>query len=53
MLGRQRPQIPTLIEMKFQGHQQTEIARELGISAPAVCLRLRAMRRRWDAQDVA
>jgi len=37
-----------IVEMKLQGCQQTEIAAELGISPPAVCLRLRAMRRRWD-----
>ena len=42
-----------IVEMKLQGHQQTEIARELGITPPAVCLRLQAMRRRWDAQAVA
>jgi len=42
-----------IVEMKIAGFQQTEIAEELGISPPAVCQRLSAMRRRWDAQAVA
>ena len=37
-----------VVEMKLAGHTQTAIASELGISVPAVCMRLRAMRRRWD-----
>ncbi len=37
-----------IAEMRLAGHRQTAIAAELGISAPAVCQRLRAMRRRWD-----
>ena len=37
-----------IVEMKLAGCPQTEIAATLGISPPAVCLRLRAMRRRWD-----
>jgi len=37
-----------IVEMKLAGYAQTEIAAALGISPPAVCLRLRAMRRRWD-----
>jgi DNA-directed RNA polymerase specialized sigma24 family protein len=42
-----------IVAMKFEGHQQIAIAAELGVSPAAVCLRLRAMRRRWDAQAVA
>ena len=37
-----------ITEMKLAGYTQTEIAAELGVSVPAVCMRLRAMRRRWD-----
>jgi hypothetical protein len=42
-----------IVQMKSQGHEQIAIAAELGVSPSAVCLRLRAMRRRWDAQGVA
>jgi len=35
-------------EMRLAGFSQTDIAAELGVSTPAVCQRLRAMRRRWD-----
>ena len=42
-----------IAQMKLEGCQQTEIAAALGVSCPAVCLRLRALRRRWDAQAVA
>jgi len=38
--------------MKLEGCPQTEIAEELGVSCPAVSMRLRALRRRWDAQAV-
>ena len=37
-----------IAEMRLAGHRQTAVATELGISAPAVCQRLRAMRQRWD-----
>ncbi len=42
-----------IVEMKLGGCPQTEIAAELGITPAAVCLRLRALRRRWDSQAVA
>jgi len=42
-----------IAELKLDGYRQTEIAAALGISAAAVCLRLRALRRRWDKQAVA
>jgi hypothetical protein len=42
-----------IVAMKSEGHQQIAIAAELGISPSAVCLRLGAMRRRWDAMAVA
>ncbi len=42
-----------IVEMKIEGYPQTEIAAELGISSPAVCQRLRALRRRWDTRAVA
>jgi len=38
-----------IVEMKLEGSPQTEIAAQLGVSAPAVCQRLQALRRRWDA----
>ena len=43
-----------IAEMRLAGYTQTAIAAELGVSVPAVCMRLRAMRRRWnDTQAVA
>ena len=42
-----------IIEMKLAGHKQTVIATELGVSPPAVCQRLRALRQRWDVRGVA
>jgi DNA-directed RNA polymerase specialized sigma24 family protein len=42
-----------IVDMKLDGCQQKEIAEDLGISPSAVCLRLQAMRRRWDPQPVA
>jgi len=42
-----------IIEMKLAGYRQTAIATELGISPPAVCQRLRALRQRWDVRGVA
>ena len=42
-----------IVEMKLQGHAQTEVAVALGISPPAVCQRLRALRQRWEAQALA
>ncbi len=42
-----------IVWMKLEGCPQTEIAAALGGSCPAVCLRLRALRRRWDARAVA
>ena len=42
-----------IIEMKLAGHRQTAIATELGVSPPAVCQRLRLLRRRWDVRGVA
>ena len=42
-----------IIEMKLAGHRQTAIATELGVSPPAVCQRLRALRQRWDVRGVA
>ena len=42
-----------IAQMKLEGCPQTEIAEALGVSAPAICQRLRALRRRWDTQAVA
>ena len=42
-----------IIEMKLAGHRQTAIATELGVTPPAVCQRLRALRQRWDVRGVA
>jgi transposase len=42
-----------IVAMKAEGHEQIAIAAELGVSPSAVCLRLRAMRQRWDAMGVA
>ena len=41
-----------IAQMKLAGCPQTEIAADLGVSCPAVSLRLRALRRRWDIQAV-
>ncbi len=38
-----------IAEMKVEGYPQTQIAAELHISTPAICQRLQALRRRWDA----
>ena len=37
-----------IVDMRLAGFSQTDIAAELGVSTPAVCQRLRAMRQRWD-----
>ena len=37
-----------ICEMRLAGYTQTAIAAELGVSVPAICMRLRAMRQRWD-----
>lgn len=42
-----------IVKMKLAGCPQTEIAADLGVSPPSVCLRLKALRRRWDTQAVA
>jgi len=42
-----------IVKMKLAGCLQTEIAAALGVSPPSVCLRLKALRRRWDTQAVA
>ncbi len=42
-----------IIEMKLDGHPQTEIAAEFGVSPAFVSQRLRAVRQRWDSRAVA
>jgi hypothetical protein len=42
-----------IVEMKLNGHAQTEIAAELGVSPAFVSQRLRAVRQRWDSRAVA
>ena len=40
-----------IVEMKAEGHRQEEIAARLGVSASAVCQRVRILRRRWEAMS--
>ena len=42
-----------IVELKLNGHSQTEIATELGVSPAFVSQRLRAVRQRWDRRAVA
>ena len=42
-----------IVELKLDGHSQTEIAAELGVSPAFVSQRLRAVRQRWDRRAVA
>ncbi len=47
------PRDRRIVNLRQQGYQQAEIAARLRVSSSAVCQRLRALRRRWDAQAVA
>ena len=43
----------TIVAARLQGHMQTEIAAELGVSPPAVSQRLQSLRERWAALSAA